>query len=59
MYDTFDVSKLDKSNEIKDEHRLNILFIFVILDTLNFDKFKDNRFEHPSNILFKLAIFCT
>ena len=48
---TFDVSKVDKFNDINDLHSQNILFIlFKELEVLNPDKFNDINDEQFLNI---------
>ena len=54
-----DVKKLDKSNDVKDVHPLNIPPISVISDVSNWDKFKDIKDVQSLNILpaSKILIF--
>ena len=44
-----EVSKLDKSSEIKDEHPENILLIVETLFVLKLDKFNDVKDEQSEN----------
>jgi hypothetical protein len=46
------VSKLDKSNDVNDEHLANIDAMSFKLGVLKLDKFKDANFEQLSNIEF-------
>ena len=43
----FEVSKLDKSKEIKEKQSLNILHILVTLEVSKLDKFNDINDEQP------------
>lgn len=54
---TFDVSKDDRSSEVRDEHLLNMTPILVTCDVSKDDKSSEVRDEQPLNILFILVTF--
>ena len=47
MLTTFEVSKLDKSKEVKFEHPQNILTIYVTFEISKLDIFKEVNDEQP------------
>ena len=49
---TFEVLKLDKSNEINEEQPWNINPILFTFEVLKFDKFNEINEEQPWNILY-------
>ena len=54
---TFDVSKLDKSREVKFEQPENIYVISVTSDVSKLDKSREVKFEQPENIKDILVTF--
>ena len=52
IYVTFDISKLDKSNEVNPKQPENIFSEFSSEDVSKFPKFIDVNFSHSSNIEF-------
>ena len=47
MFTTFEVSKLDKSNEVKFEHPSNILTIYVTFEVSKLDISNEVNDEQP------------
>ena len=47
---TLEVSNLDRYNDFKDEHPLNIPFMFVTCEVSSSDKSKEDNDVQPSNI---------
>ena len=52
MHVTFEVSKRERSNEVKEEHRKNILLISVTCEVSKLERFSAVREEQPENRLF-------
>ena len=52
MKNTFEVSKFDRSNEIKELHLENIDCILVTKEVLKFDKFNDVKFSQLENAYY-------
>ena len=47
IIDTFEVSKFDKFNEVKDEQSRNMDCIHVTCEVSKFDKFNETNDEQP------------
>ena len=54
---TFDVSKLDKFNEVNDEQPENIENVYITFDVSKLDKFNEVNDEQSENIEFIYRVF--
>ena len=57
IIDTFEVSKFDKFNEVKDEQSRNMDCIHLTCEVSKFDKFNETNDEQPRNIACILVTF--